>query len=175
MLLVHSKKCTNRRKVLQVCAVVVYPQAKLEAESSSLSLVVDQESSNLCLNEDVFISQLIRRAVLLNRGFQEKVTEIVRQNAVTYESFGLPRETLTEVTSCERYERARATLHEGALNFSRQPSSNFASNKTLERIGSSNKMGGSFKTSKMKMNSGFKSRCWTPIVLFILLICLFCC
>ena len=162
-------KCSKLDSTLQVCAVVVYMQAKLEAESSSLSPVLDQESSNLFLNEDVFISQLIRRAVLLNGGFQKKVTDIVQQHGVNDDVFCFLRTPSTAVTSSELYERARNAVREDVVTFHRLPSSTFVMSETHERT--SNKTGGGLNTQKLNINIGFKSRCRTLILRQIALCC----
>ena len=180
MLKHRALSALNLKVLLQVCAVVVYLQAKLEADSSSLSPVVDQDSSNLYMNEDVFISQLIRRALLLNSGFQKKVTGIVQQHAVNNDFFCFLRTPSTAVTSSELYERARSSAHEHLsihrlpssnfayerarssahedLSIHRVPSSNFGSSEIHERTGSSNKTGGAFNAPKVNANLGFKLR-----------------
>jgi hypothetical protein len=65
----------------QVLAVVVYNQAVREADLERRNQP-SQTSSTALLDEEIFITQLHRRAVLLNDEFQKKVLDIVAEHAV---------------------------------------------------------------------------------------------
>jgi hypothetical protein len=68
----------------QVGAIVVYDQAAREARLE-LQALGHRELAPEALNEEVFLAQLHRRALLLNPGFQDAVKHIVLRNAVEAE------------------------------------------------------------------------------------------
>jgi hypothetical protein len=72
---------------IQVGAIVVYEQAALEAQMELEDLSY-RPATNIAgaLNEEVFLAQLHRRALLLNNRFQDAVKEIVVCHAVDAES-----------------------------------------------------------------------------------------
>ncbi len=59
----------------------MHPEARLEAEATGTSVHNDSAPSMLS-DEEIFLSQLARRAKVLNDGFQRKVVEVVRDHGI---------------------------------------------------------------------------------------------
>lgn len=66
---------------MQVRAIILYPEIFTEAASYQSISILDMYGQEIGSDEEVFLSQLVRRARVLNNGFQKMVRGVVLRHS----------------------------------------------------------------------------------------------